>query len=209
MKLLKIIQWILAISFLLMSFVTGSFFSSVVVFIAGILMMPIKPVRDFLVKIRINGVLAVVLSFVLLFVGVIVSPESEEPNLPVDSDVKVEVNSEVYVDKKLEESSTSEEFIVEENTTELINEGNSEETTFEQSTTQTTVEHTIKPNTVVTPSRDENQENKYVLNTSTKKFHRVSCRHVKDIKESNYSAYEGARNDVINMGYKPCGHCHP
>ena len=125
-----------------------------------------------------------ILSFVLLFVGVIVSPESEEPNLPVDSDVKVEVNSEVYVDKKLEESSTSEEFIVEENTTELINEGNSEETTFEQSTTQTTVEHTIKPNTVVTPSRDENQENKYVLNTSTKKFHRVSCRHVKDIKES-------------------------
>ena len=209
MKLLKIIQWILAISFLLMSFVTGSFFSSVVVFIAGVLMMPIKPVRDFLVKIRINGVLAVVLSFVLLFVGVIVSPESEEPNPPVDSNVKVEVNSEVYADKKLEESSTSEEFIVEENATELIKEGNSEETTFEQSTTQTTVEHTIKPNTVVTPSRDENQENKYVLNTSTKKFHRISCRYVKDIKESNYSAYEGVRNDVINMGYKPCGHCHP
>jgi competence protein ComEC len=49
----------------------------------------------------------------------------------------------------------------------------------------------------------------YVLNKNTKKFHYPSCSSVKSIKDSNRSDYEGSRDDVISMGYSPCGRCNP
>ena len=49
----------------------------------------------------------------------------------------------------------------------------------------------------------------YVLNTSTKKFHNPSCRDVSKIKAENYSTISGTRDDAINAGYSPCGHCNP
>ena len=49
----------------------------------------------------------------------------------------------------------------------------------------------------------------YILNTSTKKFHYPSCSSVGQMKESNRSEYTGSRDDVIAMGYDPCGRCHP
>ena len=50
---------------------------------------------------------------------------------------------------------------------------------------------------------------KYVLNTSSKKFHHPSCRSVKKIKPKNYKEYTGSREDVISMGYVPCKVCYP
>ena len=32
---------------------------------------------------------------------------------------------------------------------------------------------------------------------------------VKKMKESNKLSYTGTRDEVIAMGYKPCGNCHP
>ena len=49
----------------------------------------------------------------------------------------------------------------------------------------------------------------YVLNTSTMKFHFPRCRDVKKIAPQNYSTYDGTRDDVMNQGYSPCGHCNP
>lgn len=49
----------------------------------------------------------------------------------------------------------------------------------------------------------------YVLNTDTHKFHHPSCEDVDDIDPSNKESYTGIRNDVINQGYEPCGHCDP
>ena len=49
----------------------------------------------------------------------------------------------------------------------------------------------------------------YILNTNTKKFHYPSCRSVKQMKESNKQSYNGTRDEVIAMGYSPCGNCHP
>lgn len=49
----------------------------------------------------------------------------------------------------------------------------------------------------------------FVLNTNTNKFHYPSCSSVNSIKESNKSYYNGARDEVISMGYLPCGRCHP
>ena len=49
----------------------------------------------------------------------------------------------------------------------------------------------------------------YVLNTSTMKFHKSTCKDVDKIKEENYSTFDGSRDEIIGMGYEPCGHCKP
>jgi len=53
------------------------------------------------------------------------------------------------------------------------------------------------------------QATSYVINTSTRKFHYPSCKDVSKISSENYSTYEGVRDDLINQGYSPCGHCNP
>lgn len=52
-------------------------------------------------------------------------------------------------------------------------------------------------------------QNSYVLNTSTMKFHHLSCRDVSKISPQNYGEYTGTRDDIISQGYSPCGHCNP
>lgn len=49
----------------------------------------------------------------------------------------------------------------------------------------------------------------YVLNTNTKKFHYPSCKSVKQMSDKNKAYYNGTRDEVIAMGYDPCGNCHP
>ena len=49
----------------------------------------------------------------------------------------------------------------------------------------------------------------YILNKNTKVFHLPSCKSVEQMKASNKRTYTGTRQDVINMGYRPCGNCHP
>lgn len=52
-------------------------------------------------------------------------------------------------------------------------------------------------------------ENKYVLNTNTKKFHLPTCDSVTEMKDKNKKEVEGSREDIINDGYSPCGRCNP
>ena len=53
------------------------------------------------------------------------------------------------------------------------------------------------------------RQQSYVLNTNTMKFHYPSCSSVKDIKPSNRQDITGTRDEVVSMGYSPCGRCHP
>lgn len=66
---------------------------------------------------------------------------------------------------------------------------------------QTTEEYTTAEQTPVTST--------YVLNTSKMKFHKPNCSSVKQMKDSNRSEYNGTRDEVIAMGYSPCGRCKP
>ncbi len=52
-------------------------------------------------------------------------------------------------------------------------------------------------------------ENTFVLNNSTKKFHKQTCSEVEKIKEENKSYYTGTADEVEDMGYSPCGKCNP
>lgn len=60
-----------------------------------------------------------------------------------------------------------------------------------------------------TAATQQPQTSSYVVNTNTGKFHSPSCRDVNKIKPENYWAYDGTRDDLINQGYSPCGHCNP
>lgn len=75
--ILSIIQWFFAITFVLFAFTTGSVISSIFVILAAVLMAPIKPIRNLLSKIKVKGWLAVILSIVLLFTGIAISPSLE------------------------------------------------------------------------------------------------------------------------------------
>ena len=47
------------------------------------------------------------------------------------------------------------------------------------------------------------------ISSSSKKFHYPSCSSVKKMNENNKMYFTGTRDELINMGYDPCGNCHP
>jgi DNA-entry nuclease len=44
---------------------------------------------------------------------------------------------------------------------------------------------------------------------NTRKFHYPDCNSVKQMKDKNKEVVEKTRDEVISMGYDPCGNCHP
>ena len=56
---------------------------------------------------------------------------------------------------------------------------------------------------------DAADEETYIVNTNTGKFHKPSCRSVKQMKESNKSARTTTRDELISEGYVPCKNCNP
>ena len=49
----------------------------------------------------------------------------------------------------------------------------------------------------------------YIANVNTGKFHVPSCRDVNKMNESNKLEITATRQEMIDWGYSPCGHCHP
>lgn len=76
-----------------------------------------------------------------------------------------------------------------------------------------TIDYTTGDNWETTEEeRDLNgqkEEQTYVLNKNTHKFHRPDCSGAADIKEKNREEFTGTREEVIAQGYKPCTKCKP
>lgn len=49
----------------------------------------------------------------------------------------------------------------------------------------------------------------YILNTNTHKFHNPGCASVEEIAPGNRQDYTGARQQLLDQGYTPCGRCKP
>lgn len=56
---------------------------------------------------------------------------------------------------------------------------------------------------------NNNNAVKYVLNTSSKKFHTSDCGAVNSIKENNKQISDKTRDELIKQGYEPCKQCNP
>ena len=52
-------------------------------------------------------------------------------------------------------------------------------------------------------------EGSYVLNTSSKKFHKPDCSGASSMKAENRKDFTGSREELISEGYEPCGKCKP
>lgn len=52
-------------------------------------------------------------------------------------------------------------------------------------------------------------ENTFVLNTSTLKFHRPSCRYADQIQADKRAEVNETREELIDRGYDPCKVCNP
>ena len=53
------------------------------------------------------------------------------------------------------------------------------------------------------------KEPTYILNTSSKRFHHPMCDSVANTKEKNKKEFFGEREELLSMGYIPCGNCKP
>lgn len=59
------------------------------------------------------------------------------------------------------------------------------------------------------PGGEEEINEHYVLNTSTKKYHKPSCSYASSMKEENRSDYTGTKGELEEDGYTACGVCKP
>lgn len=73
-----------------------------------------------------------------------------------------------------------------------------------------TVTETEHPQQELQPATSEpSNVTIYILNTNTMKFHYPSCSSVSQMSDNNKVEFSGTRDDVIAMGYDPCGRCNP
>ena len=56
---------------------------------------------------------------------------------------------------------------------------------------------------------EEGEEEHYVLNTRSHKFHLPACPSVDTMSEQNKEDYYGTRQELLDQGYEPCGSCQP
>ncbi len=85
----------------------------------------------------------------------------------------------------------------------------SSETKTPDTTHETTTEKAPVTEAVTTEGYENKNELTYILNTKTKKFHYRECSSVKKIADKNKQEYTGSRDELIDMGYTPCGNCDP
>lgn len=59
-----------------------------------------------------------------------------------------------------------------------------------------------------TASSSESSET-YILNTNSKKFHKLGCGSIAQMKDSNKKEFSGSRDELLSQGYDPCKRCNP
>lgn len=58
-------------------------------------------------------------------------------------------------------------------------------------------------------SAEPAQDETYILNVRSKKFHRPDCASVDSMRAENRESFHGSREALIEQGYAPCGSCNP
>ncbi len=70
--------------------------------------------------------------------------------------------------------------------------------------------NTAEAESPVPPAEETSlEEQGYILNTSSRRFHLPACSGANDIKADNRQEYFGSRQALIDAGYAPCGSCKP
>lgn len=131
------------------------------------------------------------------------SGESTDPENTVPPTIMTEVITEPTAEPTAEPTTEPTADATTEPATEPTAEATTEPAT--EPTTEATTEATTEPATE--PTEDTAQD--YVANKNSHKFHYPTCSSVDSMKSSNRWDYHGTREELISMGYEPCGRCHP
>lgn len=83
------------------------------------------------------------------------------------------------------------------------------ESKLARESSNTEIQSTSKESEYSSNTYSSTQDNDFILNKNTKKFHKPTCSLVKDIKHSNKQEYRGNREDIILQGYSSCKSCNP
>lgn len=147
----KIIQWFFTVSFVMMALTAGSIASSIIIFIAALLMAPIKPIRQIFLNFKIKSFIVIILSLVLFFVGTAISPNMDASSDTVaGDDLVIEESTTSNIDEDVAESTTetTKESTTEENNSFL--ESTQDKITEIDTTENTTFESTTKKVEIIT-----------------------------------------------------------
>ena len=246
--ILKILNWIFSLFCLCVLPIYGFHIGSIVIFVLGIITLPIKFFSDLRRKIPINRFVKIGIYIVIFFIGILILPTenttqktdkkteniiSTENNktekytseqTTEESTTEVQTTEKQITEKQTTEVQTTEEPTTEKQTTEvqtteepITEEITAEEWTSEAQTTeaqnieeQTSEEKTTEEQTTEQQITElEQVSTSYVLNTNTGKFHKLNCSTLGTMNDANREDYYGTRDEVINMGYSPCGRCNP
>ena len=86
----------------------------------------------------------------------------------------------------------------------LTQSGNTDKPDTNTDTGKETEKETVKET-----EKESTAGTKYVLNTSSKKFHYPDCGSVKQMSDKNRAESNQTRDELIAQGYSPCGNCDP
>ena len=211
-----IVQWVAAV-FCFLGAVVEIHLSSLFLIIAGVLFLPVKKIRAFLLsKLKIRGLVACLIAIPFLFVGVATSPTSR-----VDSSVTESITSLVESKEESSEEESSLEEIIEsskeESSLEEIIESSEEvysseeiaESSEEESFSEEIVESSEEESSSeeIIESSEEEFYFTYILNTNSKKIHYSSCWQADKISESNKEVTHKSLEELLSEGYTTCKTC--
>ena len=215
-------QWILTIFFGLCVLVFFPSVASLLFAFVTFAFCPAKRVRAVWDRIMPKSKLRTALVVVVAFIAVMISPSNEAPAGQTDSNnaaIDISVEEDIATASEGIIQDVSEEILLAETqalTPEPTEVPTPEPTATPEPTEVPTPEPTATPEPTEAPTPELTATPEpvsvgitYVLNTNTKKFHYEGCRSVKQMKEKNKAYHVGTREECIDMGYDPCGNCHP
>ena len=72
------------------------------------------------------------------------------------------------------------------------------------------IDYTTGESSLAAPVAEEGEETEtFVVNTSSRKFHKESCAQWQSIKEENRQIFDATRNQMLAWDFKPAGCCNP
>ena len=180
-KVSSIIRWIVGGFFAICALANGFHYSSLIILCATFLMFPLPFTKTLLQEKNLKPIVAIILSVVLFFVGILTSPPSE-PTSSVSDDTE-----------QITTTDTKEDVTTTDNTTVVTD----TDTSYNHSTTNDI--ETTKPNNSII---DDEEVEMVWVSSSGKKYHsRATC-------SGMTSAKEIPLEDAEKQGYTACKKCH-
>lgn len=215
MKLVKIVfLWILFGFFALCTLAFLPHFSCVFSLLTAALLLPVEKWQAFL-RNKLKKSLKVTLAIVLALVTFLTVPSTDLTNVIDNSSAQngTLVSTTVTSGETTQVTTIATKATTNKNTTTTKMTTTTKYTTTTttkitttKSPTITTKKTTVKTTTKKSTTTTTANKTKYILNTESKKFHSIYCSR---LPTKNREDTTMSREEIISLGYEPCGFCKP